>query len=65
MTTMTYDLNVIIECRLCGRLCQAHVLDHEPTDEELAEFSKEANEDHQKLHELREIESSFEKLDEE
>lgn len=62
---MIYDLNVLIECRLCGRLYQAHVLDHKPTDKEIAEFNKAANEDHRKLHELRKIESRFERLDEE
>lgn len=60
-----YDFDVIIDCGLCGRLCQTHVLKHKPTDKEIAEFNKKADEDHRKLHELREIESSFEKLDEE
>lgn len=60
---MAYELDTIIDCRLCGRLRQTHVLDRKPIDEEIAEFNKKADEDHRRLHELREIESRFERLD--
>lgn len=60
---MSYELIAMIDCRLCGRLYKTQLLSHEPTDEEKAKFQRRANEDHQKLHELNEIQAKFEKLD--
>lgn len=60
---MSYELNTVINCGLCGHLLQTRILRHKPTDKEIAEFNKEADEDHRKLHELNKIQARFEKID--
>ena len=60
---MSYELIVIVNCGLCGRLCKTQLLDHKPTDEEKAKFQRAADEDHYRLHELYEIQAKFKKID--
>lgn len=58
-----YDLALLIDCPICGRLYQRYTLKHKPTDKEIAELNKKVDEDHRKLHELNETQARFEKID--